>query len=105
MNDQQLRPPQQCRAIVYGATYNDGTEVSMNHVLEWKGLLWIRCNPEKDDIYRLHASEEKWTELCGHEFEVLGRTPGAHTLQEKLKDPDFVKRLWASMDGNEESND
>lgn len=76
-------PPQQCRVIAHGVTYSDGTPVSPSHVLEWRGLVSIRCNPDKDDIWHLECGEKR-VEIEVGDLEILGRTPGHHTMREKL---------------------
>lgn len=76
------RPPKQCRLICYGMAYNDETEVMPNHILEWRGEISRRANPEKDDLWKLYAPDKRWVWSTVSDIEILGRTPGNHTLQE-----------------------
>ena len=80
------RPPKQCRLICIGMAYNDGKTVEPHHVLEWRGELTRRANPEKDDMWKLYAPGERWVWADRSDIEILGRTPGNHTVREMLDD-------------------
>lgn len=78
-----IRPPQQCR-VLSSAYYNDGSIVSDSHMLTWMGEVQIRADPEKDDMWKLCASKDKWVWAEIGDIQVLGRTPGSHYLREYL---------------------
>lgn len=83
MNDE--RPPKQCRLICYGMIYEDNTDATPQHTLEWRGEILRRSSPEKDDMWKLYASDEKWLWANLSDIEILGRTPGNHTFREKIE--------------------
>ena len=83
----ELRPPQQCRVTIAGATYNDSTAVSENHMLTWRGEINRRCDPEKDDLWKLYAGA-KWCWIELSDIQILGREPGSHTVSEMNKNGD-----------------
>lgn len=62
--------------------YNDGKTVDPNHILEWRGDMSRRADPDKDDIWKLYAFKERWVWANRSDIEILGRTPGCHTFRE-----------------------
>lgn len=86
MNNYSIRPPQQVRIICYGMTYSDGSDVSPNHLLEWRGSVSIRADHHKDDTWELHTGDGRTVECGLSDIEIMGRTPGCHTVQEWAKE-------------------
>jgi len=77
-------PPQQCHLICEGYCYNDDKPVEVDHILEWRGELTKRYNPDKDDILKLYSKDEKFTSAGHSDIVMLGRTPGVHTVSEMI---------------------
>ena len=88
-----LRPPLQCRINSKRQhEYSDGQLVLPSHILEWKGEIIRRYDAEKNDQWKLYLSstgQGLWVELS--HIEVIGRTPGKHTVKEAITD--IVKKI------------
>lgn len=49
------RPPQTCQLHVQGCTLADGTEVTMDDKLAWRGEVRVRSSDDYNDLYKLHS--------------------------------------------------
>lgn len=89
------RPPKQCRVAISGLCYIDGTSVNENHLLTWRGDIQRRTDPEKPDLWKLYSSDDLWVWVEEDYLEILGRTPGSHTVKEQIENGEpFGQIIW-----------